>query len=291
MPVEPPQLLAFLHGLFPLGTGAGPWWAWGIVALAVTLIGVTKSGFGAGVGLFIVPMTALALARLPAGETATLGLLLPLLIAGDLIAVGQYRRCLDARLLRMLLWPTLAGVVLGGALLWGIHRIGRHHADLAATLIRLEIGVECVVLVVLHYYGLVRGVERRLLPEPLRSWLSGTYAGVSSTLAHAAGPVIALYLLPLRLPREVFVGTCAMYFFALNTAKLPAYFAAGQFEKVSLAHTLAGLPLVILGAVLGRWIVRRVSDRAFGHIVYTMTLFTGGYLVVDGVLRLAGAQL
>lgn len=264
----------------------GPVWAWGVVALAVLLIGVTKSGFGAGVGLFIVPMTALAMAHLPAGETATLGLMLPLLIAGDLIAVTQYRRLLDARLLRMLLWPTAVGVVLGGVLLWGIHRVGRENAELAAALIRLEIGIECVVLVTLHYYGLLRGIERRLLPEPVRSWLSGTYAGVSSTLAHAAGPIIALYLLPLKLPREVFVGTCAMYFFALNTAKLPAYVLAGQFEKASPITTLGWLPLVLLGALLGRWIVRRVSERVFGHIVYTMTLLTGGYLVADGAWRL-----
>lgn len=261
-------------------------WAWGVVALAVLLIGVTKSGFGAGVGLIIVPMTALAMARLPPGETAALGLLLPLLIAGDVIAVTQYRRLLDARLLRMLLWPTLVGVVAGAALLWGIHLIGGQSAAIAAALIRLEIGIECVVLVALHYYGVFRGVERRLLPEPARSWLSGVYAGISSTLAHAAGPVIALYLLPLKLPREVFVGTCAAYFFALNTAKLPAYYAAGQFEKLTLAGTLGWLPLVLLGALLGRWIVRRVSDRLFGHVVYSLTALTGLYLVIDGLWRL-----
>lgn len=262
--------------------------AWLVVGFAVLLIGVTKSGFGAGVGLIIVPITALAMAQLPPGEKAALGLLLPLLIAGDLIAVGQYRKLLDGRLLRMLLWPTVVGVVVGAGMLWGIHYVGGRSAALAAALIRLEIGLECVVLVGLHYYGVMKGVERKLMPEPGRSWVTGTYAGVSSTLAHAAGPVIALYLLPLKLPREVFVGTCAAYFFALNTAKLPAYWAAGQFGHVSLGFTLGWLPVLGVGAVLGRWIVKRINEKAFGHVVYSTTAVMGVYLVVDGVWRLVG---
>ena len=262
--------------------------AWLVVAFAVLLIGVTKSGFGAGVGLIIVPITALAMAQLPPGEQAALGLLLPLLIAGDLIAVFQYRKLLDSRLLRVLLWPTVVGVILGAAMLWGIHHIGGRSAALAAALIRIEIGLECVVLVGLHYYGLVKGVERKLLPEPSRSWITGIYAGVSSTLAHAAGPVIALYLLPQKLPREVFVGTCAAYFFALNTAKLPAYYAAGQFGHVSFAFTLAWLPLLAAGALLGRWIVRKINETIFSHVVYTTTMAMGFYLVIDGIWRIAG---
>lgn len=247
--------------------------------MAVALIGVTKSGFGAGLGLIIVPMTALALAHLPPTERAALGLLLPLLIAGDLIAVFQYRKLLDPVLLKRLALPTLVGVVVGSGLLYGIHRVSERSADLAAALIRLEIGVESVVLVSLHYYAVLRREDRKLMPEPMRSWVSGSYAAVSSTLAHAAGPVIALYLLPLRLPREVFVGTVATYFAALNTAKLPAFYAAGQFSHVSLGLTLKFMPLVLVGALLGRWIVRKINDKVFAHVVYSSTAVIGVYLI------------
>jgi uncharacterized protein len=267
--------------------GTMPHPAWALVCLAVLLIGVTKSGFGAGVGLIIVPMTALAMAMIPGqGEAAALGLLLPLLVIGDLIAIGQYRKLLDARLLKLLAVPTLVGVVVGAGLLWGIHYIGGHSAELARALIRAEIGLECVILVGLHYYGVTRGVERKLLPEPGRSWLSGTYAGVSSTLAHAAGPVIALYLMPLKLPREVFVGTCAAYFFALNAAKFPAYIAAGQFAHLAWSTLAALLPLVFAGALVGRWMIRRINDKVFGHIVYSSTMLVGVYLVIDAGVRL-----
>jgi uncharacterized membrane protein YfcA len=259
--------------------------AWIVVCFAVTLIGVTKSGFGAGVGLIIVPITALGLAHLPLGEQAALGLLLPLLLTGDLIAITQYRKLLDTTLLRRLALPTLVGVVVGAGLLWLIHYIGGKSESLAQALIRMEIGLECVTLVSLHYYGFLRGLERKLLPEPLRSVLSGGYCGVSSTLAHAAGPVIALYLLPLRLPREKFVGTCAVYFGALNAAKLPAYYAAGQFSQASVTLSLRFLPLVFVGALLGRWMVKRINDKLFGHIVYSSTFLMGLYLLTDATIR------
>src|SRR5208282_3943699 len=125
------------------------WWC--IVFCAIAFIGVTKSGFGSGVGLMIVPMTAIAMGHIPGrGSEAALGLLLPLLIVGDLIAVWQYRRLFflqrlpvlaaipaggaepdpqpphaaeeARRLIRRLMPGTAVGVVLGGTLLWLFHQ-------------------------------------------------------------------------------------------------------------------------------------------------------------------------
>jgi uncharacterized membrane protein YfcA len=263
--------------------------AWLIVGFAIFLIGITKSGFGSGMGLIVVPLTALGLAQLPPGEKAALGLLLPLLLIGDLIAVSQYRKLLNASLVRQLALPTLLGVGLGALLLLGIQRIGGRSEPLANALIRLEIGLESVVLVSLHFYTRWRsagGGDRKLLPEPLRSILAGSYSGVSSTLAHAAGPVIALYLLPLKLPREAYVGTCAVYFAALNAAKLPAYYATGLFKLVSPGFALAWLPCVLAGALAGRWLVKRIPDKLFMNIVYGTTFIMGLYLLADATVRL-----
>ncbi len=254
-----------------------PWWL--VVALAVLLIGVTKSGFGAGVGLMIVPMTAIAMGQTSYGEKAALGLLLPLLITGDLVAVWQYRKLFSTSILKKLGAATLAGVVLGGLLLW---LIDNQSERLAAALIRIEIGFECVLLVGLHYYRLWRGDPSRLLPEPMRSWLTGCFAAISSTLAHAAGPIIALYLLPLKLDRQLFVGTCAIYFFALNTAKLPAYYLSGQFDHARIGFTLQFLPLVLVGALVGKAINKRISDVLFTKIVYVVTFLLGWYMLADG---------
>jgi uncharacterized protein len=287
------------------------WWI--IVLLALFLIGVTKSGFGSGVGLMIVPMTAIALGHIPGrGSEAALGLLLPLLIVGDLIAVWQYRRLfflqhqpvlaaisaggaeLDPapphaaeearRFIRRLMPGTAVGVVLGGMLLWLLHQ----KASLVGALMRIEIGLESILLVSLHWWRLYRGVQQRLMPEPWRSHLTGGFAAVSSTLAHAAGPIIAMYLLPMRLERQLYVGTCAVYFFILNTAKLPAYYLAGQFAHADIFFTIRFLPLVVAGAIFGRWLNRRLSDRLFTHIVYVVTFVLGWYILADGILNLFG---
>lgn len=262
--------------------------AWLIIAAAVTLVGLTKSGFGAGVGLIIVPITVIGMSYVPPEQRREpLGLLLPLLIAGDLLALFQYRHLLDASLLKRLAVPTLVGVVIGGFALYGLHKLGERSATLAATLIRLEIGLESVILVSIHYYTRWKRADGKVMAEPGRSWLAGTYAAVSSTVAHAAGPVIGLYLLPLKLPRQAFVGTSAAYFFALNSLKLPAYYRAGQFDHLSWGLTLGLLPLVFFGAVLGRLMIKRINDKTFSQVVYVSTFAIGLYLVIDALVHIA----
>lgn len=278
-----------LAGTVTLAVTVGSWSfhpAWLVVGFAITLIGITKSGFGGGMGLIVVPITALAFGRMGLKEDGALGLLLPLLLTGDLVAITQYRKLLDARLLKRLAVPTLFGVGVGSLLLFAVRRIGGYSEALASAIIRGEIGAESVVLVSLHYYARWRSVERKLLPEPLRSWLAGGYSGASSTLAHAAGPVIALYLLPLKLSREAYVGTAAVYFAGLNAAKLPFYFLAGMFKDISLGFALAWVPCVIVGAVFGKLMVRHVNDKVFMNIVYGTTFTTGLYMLGDAVWRL-----
>jgi uncharacterized membrane protein YfcA len=123
--------------------------------------------------------------------------------------------------------------------------------------------------------------------EPARSTVTGAFAGTSSTLAHAAGPIIAMYLLPLKLERKLFVATCALYFFVLNTIKLPSYYMAGQFEHAELGFTFKFLPVVIAGAVFGFWVNKRMSDKLFAKVPYLATFVLGWYILVDGVMTLA----
>jgi uncharacterized membrane protein YfcA len=285
------------------------WWV--LVFLAVAFIGITKSGFGSGVGLMIVPMTTIALEHIPGQRPEyALGLLLPLLIVGDFVAVGQYSRLFFAPKLQpvpvgalpspsteesipsyqvgrsalaRLLPGTALGVVLGGVLLWILHR----QANLVGALIRIEIGIESILLVSIHWWRIWRGDRRHLLPEPWRSGITGAFAAVSSTLAHAAGPIIAMYLLPLNLDRQLYVGISALYFFILNTAKLPAYYASGQFSHASILFTAKFLPLVFAGAIFGRWINKKISDRVFTKVVYAITFALGWYILYDGLRQLA----
>jgi len=132
-----------------------------------------------------------------------------------------------------------------------------------------------------------RGRHVHVAPSPLKNGMVGAAAGVSSTLAHAAGPIIALYLLPQRLERQLFVGTCAVYFFLVNTAKLPGYYATGLFTQLSPTTSLRFLPLVLLGAFAGRHLNHRIPDRPFTRAVYAITFALGLYILIRGLETLA----
>ncbi|HEX8325641.1 MAG TPA: sulfite exporter TauE/SafE family protein, partial [Tepidisphaeraceae bacterium] len=177
----------------------GPWI---VICLAVALIGIAKSGFGGGLGLIVVPIVTLALPMAGQYEGQyrgddALGLLLPLLIVGDIIAVWQYRREVSWPLVGRLMPGAIVGILIGTWLIWLL----KNDAKLAASLINLEIGFESMLLVGLSWYRQWHGRQQKLLPEPWRAIGTGTFAGASSTLAHAAGPIIAMYLLPLELGR------------------------------------------------------------------------------------------
>ena len=139
--------------------------------------------------------------------------------------------------------------------MWWFHS----QQQLVASLMRIEIGCESVLLVGLHWWRMYRGVQTRMMPEPVRGWVMGGFAGASSTLAHAAGPIIVMYLLPLKLERKLFVATCALYFFILNSLKMPFYYQAGLFEKAELGFTLMFLPLG--GRGCGLWVLGEQADE------------------------------
>ena len=259
------------------------WWA--IAFLAIFLIGMTKSGFGSGVGLMVVPMMALAMPHIlpERGERATLGLLLPLLVAGDLIAVYQYRRLFSREIIRRLMRGTIFGLIVGGLLLAWFHN---KPPAVATLLIRLEIGAEAVVLVGLNWWRTWKGGSTVYTANRWKDDAVGSLAAASSTLAHAAGPIITLYLLPQKLGRDIFVGTSAIYFFIVNTAKLPVYWYGGLFTNASPVFGARFLPIVILGALAGWWIKTRISDLLFSRLVYSITFVLGWYLLIDAALKL-----
>jgi uncharacterized protein len=193
------------------------------------------------------------------------------------------------QIIARLLPGTLIGVILGAYLL---NLFERQQKDVAAALVNMEIGFESVLLVALHWYRTSRRDERKIFrPGLLRSSAVGAFAGVSSTLAHGAGPIIALHLLPQKLDRQLFVGTCAIYFFILNCSKLPAYYGAGLFtadNHATLLFATRFMPIVLAGAIFGFWLNRRLSDKVFSKVVYLVTFCLGWYLLIDSAWALKG---
>jgi uncharacterized membrane protein YfcA len=227
------------------------------LALAALLTGMAKAGIP-GLAFMAVPIIALA-----APAKASTGLLLPLLIVGDIFAVGWYHRSADWRLLRRLLPWACGGIVLGALLMKRI--------DDGA--LRLVIGGVVVAMLLLHEWR-----KRRAEAPP--AWLDsprighgvGILGGITTMMANAAGPVMTLYFLAMRLPKREFIGTAAWFFLMVNVIKVPFSVGLGLITPGSLLLDLYFAPLVMVGAVLGIWLSGRLDQRRFERVVEILTV-------------------
>ena len=134
-------------------------------------------------------------------------------------------------------------------------------------MLRPLIGV--IILIMLAIY-LRRRFQARLT-VPGHGGPYGVAAGFASTVANAAGPVMNLYLLSRRLPKEEFVATGAWFFFLVNLSKVPIYIWHGLFSRQSLMFNLAMVPAVLAGAMTGRWVINHIPPAVFEFLVIAMT--------------------
>lgn len=255
------------------------------LVLAVLVTGVAKSGFGGGVGILAVPLMAVAI-----DARNALGVMLPILIAADIAAVWQHRHHRTAGAGEdgsgsdgtALLRPCLLGGAAGILAATGLLKL-YHGADSLGSLLSATVGGVCLALVVLQLYRLVGGRVPRIPPGRRTALGVGALAGGVSTLAHAAGPVMSVYLLDQRLNKAQLVGTLTVFFFALNLMKLPGYLALGVIDGDTLRASAMLLPLVPAGAVLGLWLHRRVPEGPFTLIMYAGAAAAGAKMVYQAL--------
>ncbi len=230
---------------------------WSLAVVAAMGIGFSKSGF-AGVGLFHVIAFAYLL-----GPRVSTGALLPMLIVGDVCAVLFFRQHARWVYVRRILPPALIGIVVGWALM---HRLD----DQAFR------GVIGSVVLMLALLQLTRMYRPEWFAEiPHARWFAyslGFVAGITTMLANAAGPMVALYLLAVSLPKFEFVGTSAWFFLIINIIKVPFGASLGLIGAESLLFDAILSPAILAGMLLGRWLVHRISQRLFDTL---LLLFAG----------------
>jgi uncharacterized membrane protein YfcA len=232
---------------------------------AVLLLGISKSGFGAGFGSLAVPLMALAVTVPQAAA-----ILMPVLLVMDLLGLHAFRRHFDWKLIRFLLPFGLLGTVVG-TLLFKL---------LDARLVAGIVGVFTLVF-----------LAQRLLfpprpdsPHPPR-WLGAILtvtSGFTSFVAHAGGPPVNAYVIPMRLPPLVFTATMSVFFFAINLSKWVPYAWLGLLDLRNMATSIALLPLAPVGVLIGVRIARRINPVLFYRLIYAGMLLTGCKLVWDG---------
>jgi uncharacterized membrane protein YfcA len=244
---------------------------WAAAVVAATIVGFSKSGIG-GLGMLAVVIFA---EILPARQAT--GVVLPLLIVGDLLALWHYHA--HARwqhLLRLFPWA-------GGGVVLGYLALGR----IDDTAARLLIGLVVLFMVGMHLVR--RRDETENLPRkahPLLAPITGVLSGFTTLVANAAGPLMTVYLLAMRLPKLEFVGTGAVFFFLINVFKVPFMVDLGLLTGESLRLNLVLTPAVAAGAWIGWRVLPRVRQRAFERLTLSLGAIAGINLIVTAVRSL-----
>ena len=243
-------------------------WFYAAAVPAVLLFGISKGGFGGGLGTLAVPLMALVISPIQAAA-----ILLPVLCVMDIVSVWKFRGLWIWAEIRVLLPASLVGIAAGTFLF----------EYMSASVIRLIVGVVAVLFTV-HYWVSKRNSDARLtdFSRPVGTLL-GAAGGFTSFIAHAGGPPISMYLLRRPLNRTDFAATAVLFFAVVNYVKLVPYAWLGQLATGNLMTSLALAPLAPIGVLIGVYLHKRVSDRFFFGFVYLLLFVVGLRLVYDGL--------
>lgn len=249
---------------------------------AVFLTGFSKGGFGGGLGVISTPLLLLVLP----GPVAV-SMMLPLLIVCDFFTLRQFPTHWDRPSFRWFTTGAGLGLFAGFAILL---LIGREGVD-ADRWIRLMVGVVSLGFCLLQLArGLLVNRAQRHAPVGRRTgWGMGLLAGVTTMVAHAAGPVANMFFLLRRLDRQSFVGTSARYFLLVNCVKIPFFVAASVLAERSyltldtLRWGLWLIPLCPISVALGAWLNRRLNGALFTRIIYGLLFVTGLNMIVQAI--------
>jgi uncharacterized membrane protein YfcA len=238
--------------------------------IAILILGISKSGFGSGLGLLAVPIMSLVIS--PAQAAA---ILLPLLCVMDIFNVLHYRDKFDRKNLAILVPGALLGILLGTFTF-------RYLSD---AHIRILVGVLSVLFVGNYLLGRRNG-NKQAGPSILKGSFWGTVTGFTSFGVHAGGPPVSVYLLPQRLDKTIFVGTTVVFFTIVNYVKLVPYYLLGQLNGDNLLTSLVLSPLAPLGVWMGLRLHNRVNEKLFYNLAYFFLFLTGIKLLYDGFVAL-----
>ena len=239
---------------------------WTVLCLAALLIGINKTGVP-GIGILVVPL----MAGIFEAKLST-GLVLPMLAFADIFAVGYYHRHARWSHIIKLLPAALVGIAAGSVLI-------RYIQDFQ---LKPLIGATVLAMLIISYWHNRKNDDTKVVRSNIFFALAiGFFAGLSTQLANAAGPIMVIYLLAMRLDKYEFIGTGAWYFLILNWLKIPIFVWEGRINLVSIKTDVIVFPLIIIGAVVGILLLKQIPQKAFKATVQILAVLAALYLIAS----------
>lgn len=240
--------------------------AWGICVFAILITGISKSAFGGALGGIGVPMMAMFMA-----PRLVVAVLLPILCVMDAFGVRAYWKKWSLEELKLILPAGLVGIVIG-ALAMGL---------LSDRYIKGMIGIIAISFMLDRIFQLRQRLHWQQLPGKYFARVCALVSGVTSTVAHAGGPPILVYLMARNLTKQMFVATTAVFFTVLNAGKLLPYAAMGFFTLDSWKIALSLAVFAPLGVWLGLYVLRIIPERYFFSLATALLGISGIKLLYD----------
>ena len=234
---------------------------------AIILYGIAKSGLGGSISLISVPLMTVVM---PLNQA--LAVILPILIFSDIVAVYRFRKEFDFSTLKLIVPFAALGIIIGSLTF-------KYFSE---DLLKLIVGI-MGFLFAGHYFLFKKEKKIPAKKNFLKGAIFSSIAGFSSFCVHAGGTPTSIYLLPLRLKKEIYVGTRIIFFTFVNLIKLPLYIYLSMMNFDTLYQSALLLPLAITGIFIGYKLLKIIDENLFYNIIYALILVSSTKLLIDFV--------
>ena len=235
------------------------------VVPAIVLYGIAKSGLGGSISLISVPLMTVVM---PLNQA--LAIILPILIFSDIIAVYRFRREFDFVTLKLIVPFAAIGIIIGSFTF----------TYFSEDLLKLIVGI-MGFLFSGHYFLFKKEKTTPAKKNFFKGAICSSIAGFSSFCVHAGGTPTSLYLLPLRMKKEIYVGTRIIFFSCVNLIKLPLYVYLSMMNFDTLYQSVTLFPLALIGIFIGYKLLKIIEENLFYNIIYALILVSSAKLIID----------
>lgn len=255
-------------------------------AVGVVLMGISKSGFGAGIGFLAVPLIASQ-----SNVNTALALLLPILVATDLMGLRLYLKHFDKAMMKIIIPAGLMGTVLGILFF----------KQITPAVLSISIGTFTLLFLIQRLWLANKQRSKSIAGQtiekttqhsskltPKTKWAGRLFAmisGFTSFIAHNGGPPMTAFLIPRKMDPMIYTATLGVFFTAINFSKWIPYGYLGLLDFKGMAIALVFLPLVPIGVYLGFYAARKIPQATYYKIVYVAMFFGGMKMIWDGLVK------
>ena len=232
---------------------------------AIILFGIAKSGLGGSVSLISIPLMTFVM---PLNQA--LAILLPILIFSDFISAFKFRKEFDLKTLKLMVPFAAIGAIIGASTF----------SFFSESYLKLILGVMGFVFA-FHYFFLKKDANKPVAANYSKGAICSSVAGFTSFCAHSGGTPTSIYLLPLRLKKEIYVGTRIIFFTCINLVKLPFYLYLSMVNTSSFTQSLILLPLSVFGIFVGYKLLKIIEESLFYNAIYILILVASTKLIID----------